>query len=58
MDQQTPVTQIPMFTQVEGMATNNNSDDGKLWIRFVDAVNINVTEPPYTPMTLIGGPAS
>lgn len=44
--------------QMEAIATNDNSEDGKPWLRSVDAVNINLTQTSYTQMTLTGAPAS
>ena len=60
MDQHIPAKQIFMFMQIEAIAVNDNSDDGKPWIRSVDAVNINLTQQPssYTQTTLTGVPAS
>ena len=54
-----PVKQTFMVVQIEAIAMNDNSDDGKPWIRSVDAVNINLTQPSsYTQMTLTGVAAS
>lgn len=44
--------------QIEAIATNDNSEDGKPCIRSVDAVNINLTQPSYTQTTLTGIAAS
>ena len=46
------------LVQMEAIATNDNSKDGKPWLRSVDAVNLNLTQASYTQMTLTGVPAS
>jgi len=34
--------------QIEAIATNDNSDEGKPWVRSTDAVNLNLTQASFT----------
>ena len=34
--------------QIDAIAMNDNSDDGKPWVRSTDAVNLNLTQFSFT----------
>ena len=34
--------------QIDAIAMNDNSDDGKPWLRSTDAVNLNLTQSSFT----------
>jgi len=34
--------------QIDAIAMNDNSDDGKPWVRSTDAVNLNLTQSSFT----------